>query len=63
MREFGDRLVPLGELVDVRFGVNSGCDAFLVAHDITREALAFEGSEHDVRRALRWSRGEVHSGD
>jgi hypothetical protein len=39
MREFGSRFVPLGEIVDIRFGVKSGCDAFFMPRDVTAEAL------------------------
>lgn len=39
MREFGSRFVPLGEIVDIRFGVKSGCDAFFMPRGVTADAL------------------------
>jgi hypothetical protein len=36
---YGDRLVPLGELAEVRFGVKSGCDKFFFPRDITERCL------------------------
>jgi methylase of polypeptide subunit release factors len=63
MREFGTSFVPLGELVTIRRGITSGCDAFFMPHDITREALAFEGSEREFKgRYGGASRAEVMSG-
>ncbi len=39
MREFAPRFVPLGEIVDVRFGVKTGCDAFFMPWDVTSRLL------------------------
>ena len=39
MREFGAKFVPLGEIVDIRRGITSGCDAFFMPHDISAELL------------------------
>jgi hypothetical protein len=52
MREFGRKFVPLGEIVEIRRGITSGCDDFFMPHDITREALEFDGSDRDFRRAF-----------
>lgn len=49
MREFGSHFVPLGEIVDVRFGVKSGCDAFFMPHDITSQALDRFPGDRDFR--------------
>ncbi len=51
MRRFGSRFVPLAEIIDIRFGVKSGCDAFFMPHDITSEALQrFEAAREFKRR-------------
>lgn len=47
MREFGTRFTPLGELVTIRFGVKSGCDAFFMPRDITQEALERLSSQRE----------------
>ena len=40
MRRFGNRFVALGEIVSIRFGVKTGCDAFFMPKDITGEGTA-----------------------
>jgi hypothetical protein len=39
MRQFGAKFAALGEISEVRFGVKTGCDAFFMPHDVTRQAL------------------------
>ncbi len=38
-REYGDHLVPLSVLAEVRFGVKTGCDKFFFVRDVTQEHL------------------------
>lgn len=63
MREFGPRFVPLGELVKVRRGITSGCDAFFMPRNITEEMLARFLSANEFRRELGVARNAVSSGD
>lgn len=62
MREFGPRLVPLGELVLIRFGVKTGCDAFFMPHDITAEALERFESSREFRKQYGVDRLAVEDG-
>lgn len=62
MREFGPKFLPLGELVKVRFGVKSGCDAFFMPRDITEESLARFLSAREFRRAHGVDREAVADG-
>jgi methylase of polypeptide subunit release factors len=62
MREFGEKFSPLGSLCVIRRGVTSGCDAFFMPHDITREVLKrFEGPR-EFRKDLGVDRGAVSEG-
>ncbi|MGE0130176.1 MAG: class I SAM-dependent DNA methyltransferase [Blastocatellales bacterium] len=45
----GERLVPLGKIAEVRFGVKTGCDAFFFPRDITEEAVAQNLSEREFK--------------
>jgi methylase of polypeptide subunit release factors len=65
MERYANRFVPLGEIATVRFGVKSGCDAFFMPRDVSREFL-------DKYPKLEWNdaplhthckRGEVESGE
>ncbi|UCE62310.1 MAG: hypothetical protein JSU63_11470 [Phycisphaerales bacterium] len=40
MQRFGQRFVALGEIVDVRYGVKTGCDAFFMPLDVTEHVLS-----------------------
>ena len=62
MNEFGKKFAPLGELVDIRFGVKSGCDAFFMPRDITNEALDRFRSPGEFRRAHGVDRGAFVDG-
>ncbi len=39
LRDFGNKLIPLGEVAEIRFGIKSGCDAFFMPHDVTSEII------------------------
>jgi methylase of polypeptide subunit release factors len=65
MERYANRFVPLGEIATIRFGVKSGCDAFFMPRDVSREFL-------DDYSKLEWNdaplhthckRGEVESGE
>jgi len=62
MREFSGQFVPLGEIVNVRFGVKSGCDDFFMPHDITREALNDFIADREFKRQFGVARELVESG-
>lgn len=50
MREFGAKFSPLGDLVTIRRGITSGCDAFFMPRDITTEALSRFETAREFRR-------------
>ena len=62
MREFGARFVPLGEIVNVRFGVKSGCDDFFMPRDITAEALEQSPEQSDFKKRYGIDRAPVADG-
>lgn len=62
MREFGGKFAPLGELVLIRFGVKSGCDAFFMPRDITQDALERFESPREFRRQYGVDRAAVAGG-
>lgn len=62
MREFGPKFIPLGELVAIRFGVKSGCDAFFMPRDISEESLQQFESPREFRRNFGVDRGAVSDG-
>ncbi len=49
MRQYGARFVKFGEIADIRFGIKSGCDAFFMPRDVTKEILG------KVRNGLPWN--------
>ncbi|MFZ0888184.1 MAG: N-6 DNA methylase [Candidatus Binataceae bacterium] len=61
MRDFGSRFVPLGEIASIRRGVTSGCDAFFMPFDISREAL--ETVQRDFKRRFGVDRPAVERGE
>jgi hypothetical protein len=60
--EFGPRFIPLGELVRIRRGITSGCDAFFMPHDITERSLAQFLSGREFRSEFGVERNAVSSG-
>jgi methylase of polypeptide subunit release factors len=62
MGEFGDKFLPLGELVSIRFGLKSGCDAFFMPRDITRKVLEKFESPREFRKNFGVDRGAVSEG-
>ena len=64
--DYQSRLVRLGEIAEVSFGIKSGCDAFFMPHDATQEILG------EVKEGLLWNnvglmtsckRSEIESGE
>jgi hypothetical protein len=49
IKDYKSRLVRLGEISEVSFGIKSGCDAFFMPHDVTREVL------DQVKEGLSWN--------
>ena len=62
MERFKSRFVPLGQLVDIRFGVKTGCDAFFMPTDVTEFVLAQHKDEKEFRKAVGIARKEVVAG-
>ena len=50
MRKFGGRFVKLGEIVEIRRGITSGCDAFFMPKDVTARILKEYPGDRDFRR-------------
>ena len=66
IKDYRSRLVRLGEIAEVKRGITSGCDAFFMPHDVTREVL------DEVKGGLLWNnvglmapckRSEIESGE
>ncbi len=49
MRRFGHQFVRLGQIVNVRRGITSGCDAFFMPKDVTAEMLAAHERDREFR--------------
>ena len=65
IRDYGNRLVRLGEIADIRFGIKSGCDAFFMPRDVTAEVMkqVSEGLPwNDIGLMTPCKRSEVDSG-
>lgn len=62
MSRFRDRFVRMGDIVDVRFGVKTGCDAFFMPHDATEAMLAEFPEEKEFRKMTAAARRDVVAG-
>ena len=62
MERFQSRFVPLGQLVDIRFGVKTGCDAFFMPKDVTEFVLATYKEDKEFRQAIGIPRSQVVAG-
>jgi len=65
MAKHAARFVPLGEIATIRFGVKSGCDAFFMPRDVSRDFLE-KYSKMEWNNAplhTHCKRGEVESGE
>ena len=63
MDRFGGKFLPLGSLVDARFGVKTGCDAFFMPRDVSDEVLKLEVSEKGFRALCGAPRDDVVRGE
>ncbi|MDN5936879.1 MAG: N-6 DNA methylase, partial [Nitrosospira sp.] len=61
--EFGDKLVPLGQLAEVRFGVKSGNDVFFFPKDRSEDCLKELADPHEFERIYKVPRKDVASGN
>jgi methylase of polypeptide subunit release factors len=62
MKKYKSQLIPLGRLVNIRFGVKSGCDAFFMPKDVTKWALAKYENPKEFRQDVGVPRSQVASG-
>jgi len=60
--ELGNRLVPLGELAEVRRGITSGKDDFFYPFDCSKDCLDREPDPKEFRQRYGAGRAEVESG-
>jgi methylase of polypeptide subunit release factors len=62
MRDLAAHFVPLGELVSVRRGITSGCDAFFMPKDVSRRMLADFTTDVEFRQRTGTDRHAVEQG-
>lgn len=62
MQKYGERFVTLGEIVDVKYGVKTGCDAFFMPVDVTESVLAQNEDPREFRKLVGAPRADVASG-
>lgn len=58
-RRCGDKLVPLGQIAEIRFGTKSGCDKFFLPKDITEKAVGEKISDKDFKDHYGIKRSEA----
>ena len=63
MEQFKERFVPLGTLVEIRFGVKTGCDAFFMPKDVTDLMLTQYPDAKEFRKAVGVARANVTAGN
>ena len=63
MERFKSRFVQLGQLVAIRRGITTGCDAFFMPTDVTALVLAEYGDEKEFRKAVGIARKDVVAGN
>lgn len=62
MERYSSGFVPLGQLVEIRRGITSGCDAFFMPTDVTALLLAEHADEKEFRKAVGIARKDVVAG-
>lgn len=62
MERFRSRFVRLGQLIDIRFGVKTGCDAFFMPKDVTEAMLAAYEDDTEFRKTVGIARTAVIAG-
>ena len=63
MQRFRDSFTPLGQIVDLRFGVKTGCDAFFMPRDVSKELLTRTEDAKEFRKLTGVARERVASGE
>lgn len=63
MDRFRDSFTPLGQIVDLRRGITTGCDAFFMPHDVSKELLARTEDAREFRNLTGVARERVASGE
>ena len=59
LRRGSERLVPLGQIANVKFGLKSGCDKFFFPFDVTAEAISQDISEREFMERYGIRRSET----
>lgn len=62
MAKYRSRFVPLGEVVAIRRGITTGCDAFFMPKDVTEWALRTYEDPKEFRKDVGVPRADVASG-
>jgi hypothetical protein len=66
MREFGARFTRIGDIATIKFGIKSGCDAFFMPRNVSKDLLVENKSEMEwlhLPLMRRCKRAEVESGE
>ena len=63
MRRFGRRFVRMGEIVTIRRGITSGCDAFFMPKDVSGRMLRQHRTDRSFREHTGVARNRVESGE
>ena len=63
MRRFGGRFVRMGEIVTIRRGITSGCDAFFMPKDVSDRMLRQHRTNRSFREHTGVARKRVESGE
>lgn len=62
MEKYRARFVPLGQVVEVKYGVKTGCDAFFMPQDVTDRVLAENEDPKEFRKLVGVPRADVAAG-
>jgi type I restriction-modification system DNA methylase subunit len=62
MERFKIRFVPLGSVLDIRYGLKTGCDAFFMPKDVTEKVLTVFEDDKEFRTAVGAERKQVEKG-
>ncbi len=63
MERFKNRFLPLGTVLEVRYGLKTGCDAFFMPKEVTSALLSEYVDEKEFRKATGVARKEVVDGE
>lgn len=63
MQRFRNSFTPLGQIVDLRRGITTGCDAFFMPRDVSKELLARTEDAKEFRKLTGVGRERVVSGE